>query len=395
MPEMTVKVTKSGSISGAASILSPKTSSSGSGSFKETVKETVLKQITNSPVKFRSPQKRKASAFYNDAEAESKPDSIKRRGRGALLGLKVLVSSQQDQPLEQDIAEPKPVVDAQSHLPDEFRGIEPVALLAGGNFGEFFSSNIHGYGLKKIKGGLTDIVKAESSIHQRLRKESLSDSRLERFLCISRGEFLSEGGLNYIFGMAEMSLKTGIDEYYDGVVKPFILPILGKLSCALESLQRVDIVHRDVKPENVLLYPDGVVKLCDFGISYFFTASSDFEKKAVVGTQIYMSPEASDGSKVTGFTSDVFSLGLTFLHLLEGKPFLKRFEGLETLDFLIERQTISLSPELGIALNGYLQTLGQTQLSEAKNFNLTSMLALNPGERPSLQAIQEAVSQEV
>ena len=80
------------------------------------------------------------------------------------------------------------------------------------------------------------------------------------------------------------------------------------------------IVHRDVKPANIMLLKSGVIKITDFGIARI-TATSQTQTGVVKGTPYYMSPEQISGEKVDG-RSDIFSLGVMLYQMLTGElPF--------------------------------------------------------------------------
>ena len=95
-----------------------------------------------------------------------------------------------------------------------------------------------------------------------------------------------------------------------------------RLSEALGTAHAHGIVHRDVKPANVLVSEDGRIKLADFGLAKFRDLARDLTQTAgVVGTVAYMSPEQASGGEV-GPASDVFSLGVLAYELLTGeRPF--------------------------------------------------------------------------
>ena len=96
-----------------------------------------------------------------------------------------------------------------------------------------------------------------------------------------------------------------------------------------EGGKPIDIVHRDVSPQNVLLSFDGGVKIADFGIA---TASLFREEPGVLkGKTGYMSPEQAHGEKVDRRT-DVYSLGVVFHELLTGRSLHGGTEGQELLD---------------------------------------------------------------
>jgi eukaryotic-like serine/threonine-protein kinase len=78
------------------------------------------------------------------------------------------------------------------------------------------------------------------------------------------------------------------------------------------------VVHRDIKPNNVYLTPDGTVKLGDFGIAYFENGRRVTKSEVIVGSVHYLAPEVSQG-KIPTFQSDIYSLGITFFELCTGK----------------------------------------------------------------------------
>ncbi|MGI8680348.1 MAG: serine/threonine-protein kinase [Jatrophihabitans sp.] len=93
----------------------------------------------------------------------------------------------------------------------------------------------------------------------------------------------------------------------------------GELAAALSAAHRAGIVHRDVKPGNVLIDEDGAAKLTDFGISHALGDASLTSTGMVTGTPAFLAPEVARGDDSSA-ASDVFSLGATLYAALEGSP---------------------------------------------------------------------------
>jgi hypothetical protein len=99
------------------------------------------------------------------------------------------------------------------------------------------------------------------------------------------------------------------------------LDLVGQVALALEAAHTAGVVHRDVKPGNLLVRPDGVVKVTDFGIARATDAVPLTRTGTVVGTAYYLSPEQASGRPVTP-ASDVYSLGVVAYECLAGRrPF--------------------------------------------------------------------------
>ena len=93
--------------------------------------------------------------------------------------------------------------------------------------------------------------------------------------------------------------------------------IAEQLCRALERAHSRQVVHRDVKPANLLISPDGQVKVGDFGVARLAEGSSDGAGATIVGTPRYMAPEQARGHRVTPAT-DVYSAGIVLYEMLAG-----------------------------------------------------------------------------
>ncbi|MGH8880194.1 MAG: serine/threonine-protein kinase, partial [Stackebrandtia sp.] len=99
------------------------------------------------------------------------------------------------------------------------------------------------------------------------------------------------------------------------------LPIVAQAGEALSAAHRAGVIHRDVKPGNLLLQANGTVMLTDFGIARSALTGGLTQAGSVLGTAAYISPEQASGQPVTG-QSDVYSLGIVAYQCLAGRrPF--------------------------------------------------------------------------
>jgi serine/threonine protein kinase len=106
------------------------------------------------------------------------------------------------------------------------------------------------------------------------------------------------------------------------------------LASALHVVHEQGIVHRDVKPSNVLFSQDGIPKIVDFGLAKLLDQASPGQTQtgAVVGTPSYMAPEQAQGRvEQIGPRTDVYSLGATLYELLTGRPPFKAATPLDTI----------------------------------------------------------------
>src|SRR4029079_3732594 len=93
--------------------------------------------------------------------------------------------------------------------------------------------------------------------------------------------------------------------------------ILTQACRGLDYAHRNRVIHRDVKPGNLLVNTDGVVKLADFGIAKAAEQSDITKVGSVLGTAAYLSPEQARGEKA-GPSSDIYALGVVSFQLMSG-----------------------------------------------------------------------------
>jgi serine/threonine protein kinase len=121
--------------------------------------------------------------------------------------------------------------------------------------------------------------------------------------------------MEYVDGetLAELMARTGPLEP-DGAVD-----LILQVCAGLEHAHAAGLVHRDIKPQNLLVRRDGVVKIADFGIARMHEATRLTQAGTVLGTAAYLAPEQAAGEEVTA-AADIYSLGAVAYELLAGHP---------------------------------------------------------------------------
>jgi serine/threonine-protein kinase len=100
-----------------------------------------------------------------------------------------------------------------------------------------------------------------------------------------------------------------------------VADICRQTALALEAADKRGIVHRDIKPQNIMMAPDGTAKVSDFGIARASQLSTMTRTGALMGTPQYMAPEQAQGQRAS-VRSDIYSLGIVMYQMLTGKvPF--------------------------------------------------------------------------
>ncbi len=154
------------------------------------------------------------------------------------------------------------------------------------------------------------------------RRESQAAAGLESPNIISIYDVGREGNIHFI-----------VMEYIDGmslsdVIKveapmdyKAAIAITKQIASALSVAHSHNIIHRDIKPHNIMMKSDGTAKLCDFGIAKAVSDSTLTETSKIIGSVHYFSPEQARGSYVDE-RSDIYSLGIILYEMLTGKvPF--------------------------------------------------------------------------
>jgi serine/threonine protein kinase len=217
---------------------------------------------------------------------------------------------------------PKAIVKA-NEREAEIAGYELGRCLGEGGAGAVFEGRSARGDLVAIK-----VIKVQSAVTDEdrarfIREASIASSLTHPNLVRVVGH--GEAGQRFFLIMEYVegaTLKARVEEKGPGPVT-LALHVTRQIASALELARERDIVHRDVKPDNILITQDGVAKLTDFGLakSVLTSGQSGLTRAGdIVGTVSYMSPEQIQSSMTVDHRSDIYSLGATLYYMLAGKP---------------------------------------------------------------------------
>jgi|LSQX01.1.fsa_nt_gb serine/threonine-protein kinase len=154
---------------------------------------------------------------------------------------------------------------------------------------------------------------------RRFRREAQSAASLSHPNIVSIYDVGAENGIHYIIMeyVKGRSLKAIIEEEGPLPVDTAV-EYAEQIAIALDHAHKHGIIHRDVKPHNILIGDDERVKVTDFGIARAATASTVTYNGAILGSVHYFSPEQARGEQ-TGIKSDIYSLGIVLFEMLTGQ----------------------------------------------------------------------------
>ncbi|MCZ7645083.1 MAG: protein kinase [Planctomycetota bacterium] len=210
--------------------------------------------------------------------------------------------------------------------PEELKGYRLLEMIGSGGMGKVYKARQ---------------IAMERDVALKLLPPDLAKNGkyIRRFIREARAAgMLNHANLVRVYDVGEADGRYYISmEYVEGrTVKQYIrregrvpfleaLKIIEQVAAALDCAHQHKIVHRDIKPDNIMLSPRGDVKLCDLGLAKILEGSlqdTDTQDGQTMGTPHYMSPEQAKAAGDLDGRSDLFSLGATLYHMVTGKvPF--------------------------------------------------------------------------
>lgn len=160
---------------------------------------------------------------------------------------------------------------------------------------------------------------------ERFYKEGKAAAKLNHSNIVQAFDVGEAGGYHY-FVMEYVEGHTLYDELAAGKVftEPEALKVIIQIARALEHAHKQGLIHRDVKPKNIMITQEGIAKLADMGLARAASDSEAAQAEAgrAFGTPYYISPEQIRGEVDIDFRADIYSLGATLYHLITGQvPF--------------------------------------------------------------------------
>jgi serine/threonine protein kinase len=225
---------------------------------------------------------------------------------------------------------------------DLFGRYQILEKIGGGGMGEVFLAEEPALGRKvALKFLNRDISRDENKI-KRFFQEARAASTLNHPNIITVYEVGEADGSHYIAAewVDGETLREFIRRSPDHDVKT-LFDVSLQIVSALQKAHGAGIIHRDIKPDNIMIREDGLVKVLDFGLAKLSSLTTESVERTVpqistdsgivVGTVAYMSPEQARGRKVDP-RSDIFSLGIVLFEMFSGGR--RPFQGETTLEIV-------------------------------------------------------------
>ncbi|MEG2368740.1 MAG: Stk1 family PASTA domain-containing Ser/Thr kinase [Raoultibacter sp.] len=197
---------------------------------------------------------------------------------------------------------------------------------------------------------------ADPAFTQRFRQEAAAAANLQSPYIVNVYDWGQDQGIYYIVMeyVRGSDLKTAIKER--GAINQRKVAEIGSQVCqALSVAHNLDIIHRDIKPQNLMIQPDGNVKVMDFGIARAKNSVMT-QTSSVLGTAHYVSPEQAQGKELTA-TSDIYSLGIVLYEAVTGRL---PFDGPDAVSVAMKQvndlpvSPREINPDIDIALEGII-----------------------------------------
>ena len=165
-------------------------------------------------------------------------------------------------------------------------------------------------------------LQKDSQVTARFEREALATSELSHPNIVSVFDVGSDHGLPYM--VMEYVKGPDLKEYIQDntpIPLPKVIKIMDQILSAMSLAHKHGVIHRDLKPQNILMDENGNIKIADFGIAVALNQTTITQTNSVLGSVHYMSPEQTRGGMVTK-QSDIYSLGIILYELLTGQvPF--------------------------------------------------------------------------